>query len=154
MNDNGTIGITENTSRSHSALVEGMLRLEAALAAPAPGREQEWAQRILGDLHGLVSALEAHGGSVEAEEGLYDQVADALPEMARRVTYLRDANAYLEARARLLLQEVNRVAEGEGAAFMAVRSHAGELMTELRQQQSREVDLIFEVFKRDISGMD
>ncbi len=144
--------ISEHFSRKHSDLVHTMHRLEAALASPAPSRENEWATRVLEDLRALCGVVQENRRTAEQPGGLYEQVTESRPELTLRTHYLRDSNRYLETQARLLVEETERVALGEGAAFMAVRTHAAELLKELRQQQAREVDLAFEAFQRDIGG--
>ncbi|MBM3458194.1 MAG: hypothetical protein FJX77_06650 [Armatimonadetes bacterium] len=143
---------SERASRGHNSLVEAMHRLEAALASPAPGREAEWAAHVLQDLETLLSVVQALREAVEGPGGLYEQVTETRPEASLRTMYLRDSNRYLADHARLLVEETERIARGEAAAFMAVRTHAAELLKELRQQQAREVDLVFETFQRDIGS--
>lgn len=144
----------QRTSTEHSALVEAIHHLEAALRAPAPGRSQAWGESVRKHLKALHESLLEHIRSAEGPGGLYEELEEEAPETAQRIGYLRETNRNLLDRSELLLREVDRVASGEGQAFMAVRSNAAALLNELRAQQSREVDLIYEVFERDIGVLD
>ena len=142
--------VSSQASRGHSALLAAIHHLEAALASPAPGREREWAGHVAEDLGSVCRALAAHARAVEAPDGLYEQLEEAMPQAATRLRYLRETNRSVADRAELLRREVERIMVGEGSAFMAIRDHAAGLMTALRHQQSRELDLIFEAFERDL----
>jgi hypothetical protein len=145
---------TETVAAAHGNLTRAIHHLEAALASPAPTREREWAGEVLAHLNKLTDSLMAHLNEVEAAGGLYAELDDAMPHAGNRIGYLRDTNRSLLDRVELLMREVRRVAIGEGLAFMAVRAHAADLMTELRAQQSREIDLVFEACSRDTGDID
>lgn len=145
---------SERVTRGHSDLLNGIHSLESALLSPAPRRERDWAVGVSGRLREVCALLVRHRSTVEAEDGLYDQLETAMPRTALRIQYLRDTNQSLIDRAELLLREVERVASTGVGAFMAVRSNAALLLGEMRHQQAREVDLIFEAFDRDMGGAD
>lgn len=147
-------GVVESTSGKHTSLVRAMHRLADAISAPAPGREEAWARTAADATRRLLSAMADHRAATESTGGLYEAVSEVQPHLAQRVQYLKDSNHFIAARGELLLEEVERIAGGLGGAFMAVRTHALDLLGEVRQQQAREVDLMFEVYHRDDGGID
>lgn len=145
---------TGRTAESHRSLLSAVHQVGAALASPAPGREQEWGKGVLAGLRELGEALRAHVAAVQAPDGLYEEVETAMPQAGNRVQYLRETNQSLQDRIELLEREVRRIAQGEGTAFMAVRANALQFIGEVRHQQSREVDLVFQAFQQDIGSGD
>lgn len=145
---------TEQIAQKHSALLGAIHSLETALFAPAPGRERDWARQVIGRLREMHGELETHRREVEGADGLYEQLETVMPRAATRIQYLKDTNQSLIDRAELLEREVERIARSGVGAFMAVRSNATLLLGEMRHQQAREVDLMFEAFDRDIGMPD
>ena len=145
---------TDRAAEGHRSVLSCVHRVGSALAAPAPGREQDWARAVLASLEELQDSLGEHLRFVERPGGLYPEIEEAFPEATHRVLYLRETNRSLLDRLELLMRETRRIAEGEGAAFMAVRSNALTLIGEIRHQQSRETDLVFQAFQTDIGAGD
>lgn len=138
----------------HDPILSAIHSLERALVSPAPGRQQEWASQVADDLRDVCAALARHREDVEKDDGLYEQLEDAMPRAAVRLQYLRETNVSLLEQAELLERQVERMAAGESAAFMSVRTQSLQLLSEMRQQQAREIDLVFEAFQRDTGEMD
>ena len=145
---------TDRAAEGHRSVLSCVHRVGDALAAPAPGREQEWAAAVLASLEELQESLGEHLRNVERPGGLYPEIEETFPEATHRVLYLRETNRSLLDRIELVTRETRRIAQGEGAAFMAVRSNALTLMGEIRHQQSRETDLVFHAFQTDIGAGD
>lgn len=145
---------TELVTQKHSALLSAIHSLEAALFSPAPGREREWATQVSGRLREVHAELETHRREAEGVDGLYDQLEVVMPRAATRIQYLKDTNQSLVDRVELLIREVERIAKSGVGAFMAVRSNSTLLLGEMRHQQAREIDLMFEAFDRDIGMPD
>lgn len=145
---------TDRTAQSHRSLLSAVHQVGAALASPAPGREQEWGGGVLSGLLDLTRAFKAHVHAVQGPDGLYEEVESSMPHAGNRVQYLRETNQSLADRLELLEREVRRIADGEGTAFMAVRANALQLIGEVRHQQSREVDLVYQAFQQDIGSGD
>ena len=146
--------VSIQTSGEYDALVAAMQKLERALAAAAPSREREWAERVVVDLGDVRRELERHRQSAEAADGLFAELAVAMPAAHHRIEQLRVAH-------RALLDEIDRlvasaegISAGKSDSFEAIRRWAAALLTELRQHQAREVDLIYEAFSRDIGAVD
>jgi hypothetical protein len=145
----------------HDALLVAMHRLEAALAAAAPGREQAWNARVLMDLGGVQECLARHVASAEAPDGLLAEIELARPNLARRVGQLRREHADLLQQANALQRRVEEfwcvewTTEMDGCPDTAdIRQQAARLLSALRDHHAREADLIFETFYTDIGAGD
>jgi hypothetical protein len=114
----------------------------------------EWGRGVLEAWLELAAALREHIAAVEGDDGLYAVVEQTLPQAANRLQYLRETNQSLLDRVELQEREVRRIADGVGAAFMAVRANALGLIGEVRHQQSREADLVYQAFQQDIGSVD
>lgn len=102
----------------------------------------------------MSAALREHVDAVQGDDGLYAKLEEALPQAGTRLQYLRETNQSLMDRVELVEREVRRISDGAGAAFMAVRSNALQLIGEVRHQQSREADLVYQAFQQDIGAVD
>ena len=154
--------LSRETRGEHDALLVAMHRLEATLAAAAPGREQEWGARVQGDLRLVREALARHAASAESPDGLLAELDLTRPAVVRRVERLRREHADLLQQASDLLRRVERLGRVEQATEGAgerpdaadIRQQAAQLLNALRSHQAQEVDLIFETFYTDIGAGD
>ena len=147
--------LSRETRGQHDALLIAIHRLEAALAAAAPGREQAWGARVRDDLRLVQESLERHINSAEAFDGLFAEM-DLTPHMTRRVEQLRKDHAKLLQQVGNLQEELEKFwcVEWTTPDFGAVRKQAADLLRALRNHQEQEADLIFETFYTDIGAGD
>jgi nucleotide-binding universal stress UspA family protein len=153
--------LSQGTRGEHDALLVAMHRLEAALAAAAPGREQAWNARVLKDLGGVQECLAQHVTSAEAPDGLLAEIDLTWPTLVHRVDQLRREHADLLQQAAALRRRVEEywcvewTTEVDGRPETAdIRQQAARLLGALRDHQAREADLIFETFYTDIGAGD
>jgi hemerythrin-like domain-containing protein len=147
-------GLARTTRQEHDTLLTAIHRLEAALAAAAPRREQAWNVRAAGELHEVQEALSQHVASAEGPGGLYEEIDTTRPTLARRVERLRQEHAELLGQARALQQQMKGYGPDELPRYQAIRQQAAGLLNALRQHQAAEADLIFESFYTDIGAGD
>jgi hemerythrin-like domain-containing protein len=150
----GQQGLARTTRQEHDALLAAMHRLEAALAAAAPGREQAWTVRARGELRGVQEALSQHIASAEGPGGLYEEIDTTRPTLARRIERLRQEHAELLRQARALREQMEGYGPDELPRYQGIREQAAGLLNALRQHQAAEADLIFESFYTDIGAGD
>jgi hypothetical protein len=153
--------LARQTRGEHDALLVAMHRLEAALAAAAPGRESAWNARVLKDLGGVQECLARHVASAEAPDGLLAEIDLSHPTLARRVDRLRHEHADLLQQAGALARRVEEFwcvewATGteERPDTADIRQRAARLLAALRDHQAHEADLILETFCTDIGAGD
>lgn len=146
--------VSERTAAEHDALLAAIHQLERALAAPAPGREREWARQVAATLDATRQQIEEHRRSAEAEDGLLVELQRALPEAAYRIDKLKEAHGAFIEETNGLLRDVEQLATSGHGSADAIRRRAAALLSELRHHQARQVDLIYEAFNRDIGAID
>ncbi|HVX63055.1 MAG TPA: hypothetical protein VHC19_20705 [Pirellulales bacterium] len=138
----------------HDALLEAIHGLEAALASPAPGREEIWRCRASAALTGFQEALAAHVASTESPAGLFGDVESLEPAFHHRIGRLRREHADLTAQAESLATHLAPHAMGEEFNFHDLRQRAGWLLTAFRHHQALEADLAFELYDLDTGAGD
>ncbi|MHB1423647.1 MAG: hypothetical protein ACYC3I_10725 [Gemmataceae bacterium] len=160
--------LSSQTRDEHDALLAVVHRLEAALAAAAPGRQQAWGSRVLGDLRLVQESLARHVAAAEGPDGLLVAIDLSRPAIMRRVERLRREHADLLQQANDLQRRVERLSSVEWTAYEAcladevvedpdaadIRRQAAQLLNALRSHQAHETDLIFETFYTDIGASD
>jgi hypothetical protein len=160
--------LSSQTRDEHDALLSAMHRLEAALVAAAPGRQQAWGARVQDDLRLVQEALARHVASAEGTGGLLAAIDLSRPAIVRRVERLRREHADLLQQANDLQRRVERLSSAEWTAYEAcladevlddpdaadIRRQAAQLLNVLRSHQAHEADLIFESFCTDIGTGD
>lgn len=151
---NGPGSAAATRAREHGELIQSLRHLADAIARPAPTRVAEWAREVGEALQRLEAAFARQQESAEGRDGFYEQIGAAMPRAAQRLHYLRHTNRSIAAQIRLLQEEVADLQVDEQGAFMAVRGRVTDLLGEIRQQQAREVDLLFEAFHLDIGAPD
>lgn len=138
----------------HDALTDAVRRLEAALASPAPGREEIWRRRVSAELTGFQEALAAHIASTESPSGLFGDVESLEPAFHHRIGRLHREHADLTAQSESLATHLAPHAVGEEFNFHDLRQRAGWLLTAFRHHQALEADLVFELYDLDIGAGD
>jgi len=145
-------------------------RLEAALSAPAPGRERDWAGAVAAALGGVVEALRRHVSDTDAAGGMFSMVDLTRPTLVRQVGALRQEHmAFLE-QGSALRQEVKSAARafeppapagGTGSLpapaaaetipdFGALRERLGQFAAGLKHHRDDETGLVLESVTTDI----
>jgi len=134
----------------HEPLLDAMHLLEAALASPAPGREEEWRKRVAAELATLRNVLATHVASTESRKGMFVDVESTEPALHHRIERLRHEHADLLRQAESLETHLAPPAAGHPFNFHDVRQRAGWLLTALRHHQALEADLVFELYDSDV----
>jgi hemerythrin-like domain-containing protein len=142
------------TRSEHDALLAAMHRLEAALAAAAPGREHPWNRRVLDHLRGLEGVLAEHVASAEGPGGVFGEIDQTRPTLVRRIERLRREHADLLRQAQALQRLAAHYGEDERPDAADIRRRAAALLGALRHHQAAEADVIFESFCTDIGTCD
>lgn len=137
--------------RLHRAeLLESIRALEQALAAPAAGRAEPWAERVTAALAELTSDFREHVGLTEGPDGMYRAVLAASPRLANAVAGLTAEHAEIEKMTAILLDRLSEpVLAGD---VDEVRDEGTALLARLSRHRQRGADLVYEAYELDIGG--
>ena len=123
----------------------GMHRLEAMLAAAAPGREQDWHSDVLAALVDLDEATAEEADNARSPDSLLSDLARTQPWLRNRVRGVRLHYQQLRDSLRSLRAELEGSAEA-AVDYGDIRHRLGWILTGLRHQRARESDLIYEAY--------
>jgi len=128
---------------------------EAALAAPAIGRIDEWTTGLGLALQTLQGALEGHTHTTEQPDGILDEIVRLSPRLANPVAGLRRDHVELH---QLLVDEATALrgaptAPGQQAEWIgARRDEVMSLLGRLARHRQHGADLTYEAYGVDIGG--
>jgi hypothetical protein len=135
-------------------LRQAMEELEAVIAAPLPGREQEWARSVVASLDDLAAVFERHVAEAEAPGAFLDQVVTSAPRLHRGAQHIRDDHRRLGAEVEELRDGARAVLADGGAAAAEIRTAALRLLGGLAEHRQRGADLLYEAYQVDIGPGD
>ena len=162
--DSETYDLVE-VRRHRAELLESITALEQALAAPVPGRQMHWAERVSAALLELSGDFRDHVGLTEGPDGLYSSMIRSSPRLVHAVDRLTREHTTLNGAIGELLTLVGR-ADGSFAqadpmladpalgAPDEVRDRGNKLLGALVRHRQRGSDLIYEAYSLDIGGQD
>ena len=131
-------------------LYESMSALEQALAAPAPGRLDAWAERVHIALVELVSDFREHIAIAEGPNGVFRRALITTPRLSDAVARLTREHAEINDLIDQLLTRVGAAPVSDGVD--GVRDLGTALLVRLIQSRQRSADLIYEAYQSDIGG--
>jgi len=152
-------GLTE-IRRRRAELLESINELEQALAAPVPGRQMHWVERVSAALLALSGDFHDHVELTEGPKGLYGRVIQTAPRLGHAVDWLTlDHKAVTELIGELLSvvgKAAERFARGDSMLedLDEVRERGTKLLAALVRHRQRGADLVYEGFSVDIGGQD
>jgi hypothetical protein len=134
----------ELARRHRATLLATIHDLERALATPLG--DPSWRPGVTDRLTVLRSAFAEHVVVTEGPDGLYAEILDHAPRLARGVQVLSREHA-------ALMHAVDAVcARIGGAGPEELRGWASDLLRELSRHRQRGADLVYEAFETDIGG--
>ena len=138
----------------HEALKQARERMDDAIIAPAAGDAAAWAAGLRDALDGLAAVLREHSETAEAPGGSLSEMAEMAPHLIFRIDHARAEHPSLIRRTDELREDVaGQIAAGKVDAAR-LRSEAGRLQSDVRHHMAASIDLIFEVYDRDLGGGD
>ncbi len=140
----------EELRRRRAELLESMRAVEQALAAPAPGRQARWAERVHVALVELSADVREHIDITEGPDGLHRELLSTTPRLSGAVARLAREHALIRDLVNNLLA---RVGEPEIEADVdTVRDLGTALLGRLVRHRQRGSDLIYEAYTAEIGG--
>jgi hypothetical protein len=131
-------------------LYESMSALEQALAAPAPGRQDAWAERVHVALVELVSDFREHIAIAEGPNGVYRGVLGTTPRLSDAVARLTREHAEINDLIDELLTRVGAAPVSDDVD--GVRDLGTALLLRLIRSRQRSADLVYQAYQSDIGG--
>jgi len=122
-----------------------MHQLEAALAAPAPGREPAWRDAVLAALRVLDDATTTEAVNASRFDSLVLDIARVHPRLRSRVHGLRAQYSHVRDNIASLRRDLEESTDSL-PDFADLRHRLSWLLTALRHQRARESDLIYEAY--------
>ena len=140
----------EELRRRRAELLESMRAVEQALAAPAPGRQARWAERVHVALVELSADLGEHIDITEGPDGLYRELLQTAPRLSGAVARLTREHVLIRDLVDNLLACVSE--PDIDADVDRIRNRGTALLGRLVRHRQSGSDLIYEAYTADIGG--
>jgi len=136
--------------RIRAELGGSIAALEQALAAAAPGRAREWAERVDVALVELSADFREHVAVTEGTDGLHGDILATAPRLSNSVARLVGEHAVIIKLIGDLMSWVSQpVPDGE---VDAIRDLGTALLGRLVRHRQRGADLIYQAYQVDLGG--
>lgn len=137
--------------RVRAGLHNALIQLEAAVAAPVPGRVPLWSGNVHEALIMLRAAFERHLAITEGGGGLIDQIMSSSPHLAHAVDEIRSEHREIRGQIDDTAEQTRMMDPVEVAAD-DVRDHVMKLFDALVRHRQKGSDLVYDAFTIDIGG--
>jgi hypothetical protein len=134
-----------------AGLKSALSGLEIALAAPAPGRVDEWARGVREALAVLQEVWTRHVVETEAPGAFLDEILAESPRLANQVANLRREHGEILSTLLKVEHQLGRTDLDEDWAE-EVRVELTGLLCALARHRQRGADLVYEAYDVDIGG--
>jgi hypothetical protein len=134
-----------------AGLKSAMSGLEIAIAAPAPGRVDEWTRGVREALESVHEVWTRHVVETETPGGFLDELVEAAPRLSTPVLRLREEHDEILS---ILLDIEERLVPDESDPDWVerLRSVLTSLLVALARHRQRGADLVYEAYAVDIGG--
>jgi hypothetical protein len=133
-------------------LRETLNEMEAALAAPAKGRDVVWGEVVHGCLTTLADEFGAHVEVTEGPDGLHQAILAGDLRLANPVHALTAEHASIAEEIAALVADSAAPVTGDDVDDL--RERATKLLGHLIRHRQKGADLIYEAYETDIGGGD
>jgi hypothetical protein len=149
-----TADAIESVRLRRAGLKSALSGLEIAIAAPAPGRVDEWTAGVRDALGVLEEVWTRHIVETEAPGAFLDEVVEAAPRLAKPAQRLRsEHDEILSVILDVQVQLESLAAQADADAWAdRVRSVLTSLLVALARHRQRGADLVYEAYAVDIGG--
>lgn len=141
--------LSDQTRAEYGELLLAIGRLEQALAA---GQPQNLGQQMDVELSSVREILRRHTAAAEGPDGLFSEIDQERPTLARTVAKLRQEHIDLQAHAAALHQLVHE--EPDAVDRADLRRRVTALAGALRHHQEIEMDAVFDTINLDLGAGD
>jgi septal ring factor EnvC (AmiA/AmiB activator) len=141
---------TNRADRERS--LDALHALESCAANAAPGRETDWLAPVRAALEALENALDEQEQNSAVSHSTLSDIEHEDPRLRNRVVQLRRRHRELQLRVGELLSQLDELSTS--IDFADIRRRLERLAAELRYQQAREADLVYEAYTVDLGAGD
>lgn len=142
--------LLKSLRRRRAELRESINALEHALAAPAAGEPELWAERVRAQLNQLAADFREHLEITEGPEGLYRDLLGTAPRLSGEVVRLTEEHGEIKKMLDDLLTFAGTPEVGED--LDRTRDLGTRLLGRLVRHRQRGSDLVYEAYEVDIGG--
>lgn len=142
----GEVASPGSASRQRALLFDEIRVLEQAIAAPA--RDPGWRRRVGTRLGWLRNAFSLHMVVTEGPEGLYAELLEHAPRLARGVHGLVREHATVVA----TMADLRRRVDLPEVTVAELRDWTTGLLGELSRHRQHGADLVYDAYQTDIGG--
>lgn len=142
--------VTNQNKAEHAELLKIIHQLESRLATAAPGRECHWTKQVMTDLRRLRDEFRQHVYSSGDCDGLFQELAFAMPNWIPRMERLQQRQEGLARRLDSLISQIDNHGPNDIPDFNEIRRRIADTIEEVRTVHALENDLIFECFHADL----
>jgi hypothetical protein len=142
-------GITQsqvNRQASNDALEV----LESALAAPGPGRELDWLNKVTAALDTFAAAIDHQSATSRSDEGLLSQIVTSEPRLAWQIDRLEKELDDLRVSARSLRAQITPKPDASLVDVADLRNRLMSMANRYQSHRAREADLVYESIAIDL----
>jgi len=129
-----------------------MGNLERAVAAPGPGRVDEWVDGVRNALELLRDVVDRHIHATEAPGGFLDEIVDAEPRLANPAQRLREEHGEIVDAISAASARLRAPSFATDEWVEAMRDRLLALLGVLARHRQRGADLVYEAYDVDIGG--
>ena len=147
----GELEDLQDIRRRRAELRDSLVAVDGALAAPAPGRVEQWTERVCAALMELSADFRTHVAIAEGPDGINARALHSAPRLARAVDRLETEHTELAA---LMDQLLDVLAAPAAVTAEQVRDDVTRLLGGLVRHRQRGSDLLYEAWAVDIGGGD
>jgi hypothetical protein len=144
----------ESVRLRRAGLKSALSGLEIAIAAPTPGRVEEWTAGVRDALGVLEEVWTRHIVETEAPGAFLDEVVEAAPRLAKPAQRLRSEHDEILSVILDMHAQLQATGEQPDADEWAnrMRSVLTSLLVALARHRQRGADLVYEAYAVDIGG--
>jgi hypothetical protein len=126
--------------------------LERAVAAPAPGRVDEWVEGVRVALESLRDVVDRHIHATEAPGGFLDEIVETEPRLANPAQRLREEHGEIVDAISAASARLRAPSFATDEWVEAMRDRLLALLGVLARHRQRGADLVYEAYDVDIGG--
>lgn len=124
--------------------------LETALAAPGPGRELDWLNKVTASLDTFIAAIDHQSATSRSGEGLLSQIVTSEPRLTWQIDGLERELDDIRASARSLREQITPEQSTPRIDVADIRNRLTSIANRYQSHRAREADLVYDAIDIDL----